>query len=59
MGECRSNVEMFRALAQHMGFEDACFRESIGSMMDTALTSSNPRLKGIDRERLEREGQFD
>ncbi len=58
LGECRSNVATFRALAQHMGFEDACFRESIESMMDTALTSSNPRLKGIDRERLKREGHI-
>jgi len=56
LGECRSNVETFRALALHMGFEDECFRESIESMMDTALASSNPLLKGIDRERLKREG---
>ena len=25
-GECRSNVEVFRALAEHMGFEDECLR---------------------------------
>lgn len=55
LGECRSNVELFRALAQGMGFDDECFRESVDSMMDRALTSLNPWLKGITRERLEQE----
>jgi anaerobic selenocysteine-containing dehydrogenase len=54
-GECRSNVEMFRALAERMGFEDECFRETVDSMIDRALDSPNPRLKGITRDRLERE----
>ena len=55
-GECRSNVELFRALAEHMGFEDECFEESVDQMMDAALASENPWLKNINRERLEREG---
>jgi molybdopterin guanine dinucleotide-containing S/N-oxide reductase-like protein len=55
LGECRSNVEMFRALAERMGFDDECFRETVDSMIDRALESPNPRLKGITRERLERE----
>jgi molybdopterin guanine dinucleotide-containing S/N-oxide reductase-like protein len=55
VGECRSNVEMFRALAERMGFEDDCFRESVDSMIDRALESPNPWLKGISRDRLERE----
>jgi anaerobic selenocysteine-containing dehydrogenase len=55
VGECRSNVEMFRALAERMGFEDDCFRESVDSMIDCALESPNPWLKGISRDRLERE----
>ena len=55
VGECRSNVEMFRALAERMGFEDECFRETVDAMIDRALESSNPWLKGIARERLERE----
>jgi len=57
LGECRSNVETFRALAERMGFDDECFRDSTEQMIDTALTSSNPLLKGINRERLDREGQ--
>ncbi len=55
LGECRSNVELFRALAERMGFEEECFRESVDSMIDRALDSPNPWLKGITRERLERE----
>ncbi|HTE91852.1 MAG TPA: molybdopterin-dependent oxidoreductase, partial [Terriglobales bacterium] len=55
-GECRSNVEVFRALAEHMGFEDECFKDSVDQMMDSALASENPWLRGINRERLEREG---
>jgi anaerobic selenocysteine-containing dehydrogenase len=56
LGECRSNVEVFRALAQRMGFEEECFRESVDAMIDGALQSPNPWLQGIDRQRLEREG---
>ncbi len=56
LGECRSNVEVFRALAVHMGFADECFGESVDQMIDAALNSENPRLQGIDRDRLQREG---
>ncbi|HEY6339621.1 MAG TPA: molybdopterin-dependent oxidoreductase [Candidatus Sulfotelmatobacter sp.] len=55
LGECRPNLEMFRALALRMGFEDDCFRESVDEMIDLALDSGNPWLQGITRERLERE----
>jgi anaerobic selenocysteine-containing dehydrogenase len=57
LGECRANVEVFRALAQRMGFNEACFGESVDEMIDGALASSNPWLEGISRERLERERQ--
>jgi anaerobic selenocysteine-containing dehydrogenase len=55
LGECRSNVELFRALALGMGFGDACFRESVDDMIDLALSSDHPHLAGIDRARLQRE----
>ncbi len=57
LGECRSNVDLFRELALRMGFEDACFRETVDEMIDAALTSGAPQLAGITRERLEREPQ--
>jgi anaerobic selenocysteine-containing dehydrogenase len=56
LGECRSNVDLFRALAKRMGFQEECFRESVDEMIDSGLASENPWLKGIDRERLERDG---
>jgi anaerobic selenocysteine-containing dehydrogenase len=58
IGECRSNVELFRSLAQHMHFDDECFFDSVDEMMDQALQSPNPRLSGISRELLEREGHL-
>src|SRR5947209_7741014 len=47
VGECRSNVELFRALAERMGFKDECFRETVDSMIDRALESPNARLERI------------
>ena len=58
LGECRCNVEVFRALAERMGFEDECFRESVDQMIDGALDSDHPWLQGINREQLEREGHI-
>ena len=54
LGECRSNVEVFRALAERMGFEEECFRESVDEMIDAALESNDPWMEGISRKRLER-----
>jgi anaerobic selenocysteine-containing dehydrogenase len=54
-GECRSNVEVFRALAERMGFDDACFRDTEDDMIRTLLSSGHPFLEGITLERLERE----
>ena len=51
--ECRSNVEVFRALAQRMGFEEECFRETVDEMIDRALESNDPWLDGFNRELLE------
>ncbi len=53
LGECKSNVEFFRELALRMGFEDECFREPVDTMIDAALQSGAPQLKGITRQRLE------
>jgi len=53
LGECRSNVEVFRALAERMGFEEECFRESIDEMIDLALESDDSWMEGMSRERLE------
>jgi anaerobic selenocysteine-containing dehydrogenase len=54
-GEVRSNVEIFRAFAQRMGFDDPCFRDTEDDMIRTLLASGHPFLEGITIERLERE----
>ena len=46
LGECRSNVEMFRALAQRMGFEEQCFGDSVDEMIDQALDSRESLAEG-------------
>ncbi len=56
IGEAKSNVRMFAELAQHMGFDEPCFRETVDEMIDGALNSSDPWLQGITREQLERDG---
>jgi anaerobic selenocysteine-containing dehydrogenase len=54
-GETRPNVEIFRALATRMGFEDSCFLESEDDMIRTLLSSGHSFLEGITLERLDRE----
>jgi anaerobic selenocysteine-containing dehydrogenase len=54
-GEARSNVEVFRALAGRMGFDDTCFRDTEDDMIRTLLGSGHRFLNGITLERLERE----
>ena len=54
-GEARSNVDVFRALAERMGFDDDCFRDSDDDMIRTLLDSSHPFLQGITLERLDAE----
>ena len=52
-GEAKSNVEVFRALALRMGFEDACFRDSEDDMIRTLLDYDHPFIKGITLDELD------
>jgi len=54
-GQARSNVDVFRAIALRMGFDDPCFRESEDDMIRGLLHSGHPFLHGITLERLDRE----
>ncbi|MBZ5593727.1 MAG: molybdopterin-dependent oxidoreductase [Acidobacteriia bacterium] len=54
-GDTRSNVEVFRLLAQRMGFDDPCFRDSADDMIRALLDSDHPFVKGITIEELDRE----
>lgn len=54
-GETLPNTEIFRRLAQRMGFTDPCLAESDDGLIRTALGSGHPALRGITLERLDRE----
>jgi anaerobic selenocysteine-containing dehydrogenase len=54
-GETKSNVEVFRLLAERMGFDEPCFQDSDDDMIRTLLDSPHPFLQGITLERLDRE----
>jgi anaerobic selenocysteine-containing dehydrogenase len=57
MGEAKPNVEFFGLLAQRFGFEDACFRDDVKTLISQALDiPANPFLDGITLERLEAGG---
>ena len=58
LGEARSNVQLFSALAQRMGFLEPCFRDSVDDLIDQTLSSGHPWFAGVTRDRLEREGRI-
>ena len=45
-GEAKSNVEIFRLLAERMGFDDPCFRDTEDDMIRTLLDSPHPFVRG-------------
>jgi anaerobic selenocysteine-containing dehydrogenase len=58
LGEVRTNVALFSALAKRMGFTESCFDDSVDDLIDQALTTGSTWFDGIDRARLEREGHI-
>ena len=54
-GEAKSNVEVFRRLAERMGFDDPCFADSEDDMIRALLSTDHPFLRGITVEELERD----
>jgi anaerobic selenocysteine-containing dehydrogenase len=57
-GEAKSNVEIFRALALRMGFQDPCFGETEDDMLRGLLDSKHPFVEGITLEELDRQGSI-
>src|SRR5581483_7965089 len=53
-GEAKSNVEIFRLLAERLGFQEDCFRESEDEMIRTLLDSGHPFLDGISLDQLDK-----
>jgi anaerobic selenocysteine-containing dehydrogenase len=54
-GEAKSNVEVFRLLAERLGFTESCFDDTEDEMLQAALGTDSPYLRGITLDRLERE----
>jgi len=63
-GEARSNVWLFSRLAQRIGFEEPCFRDTPDDLMRQALAigpdgrSTNPGMEHIRFEDLEEQGHI-
>lgn len=56
LGESKHNTEVFRLLAQAMGFTEAGLFDSDEDIMRTALASPDPALSGITLESLQQTG---
>jgi anaerobic selenocysteine-containing dehydrogenase len=56
LGEARPNWEVFRQLAERMGFDDPCFKETDEDIIRQAISTDHPALEGITLERLKRDG---
>ncbi len=52
-GEVKSNVEIFRLLAERLKFQDACFSDTEDEMIVSLLDSASPYLAGITLRQLE------
>jgi anaerobic selenocysteine-containing dehydrogenase len=52
LGESKPNTEIFRLLAQRMGFDDPCFKDSDEDMVNQALAG----VKGITLQQLKENG---
>ena len=55
LGEARCNSDVFRALAERMGFTEECFRQTDEELIAEALKSDDPRMKDITPESLAEE----
>ena len=58
LGEARSNVDMFAALAKRMGFEEVAFDDDAETLIAQALDTQHPWFAGITKDRLEQENQI-
>ena len=56
LGEAKANTEIFRLLAQRMGFDDPCFRDSDDVLAAQAFDARDARAVHFDWESLKRTG---
>jgi anaerobic selenocysteine-containing dehydrogenase len=51
----KPNIEVFRLLAERMGYSEPCFKDSTEDMIEQALNTDNPYVRGITLERIRQE----
>ena len=56
LGEALPNTEIFRRLAQRMGFDEPCFADSDEDIAAQAIVAADPRAAGISWESLKAQG---
>ncbi len=59
LGECKSNWDVMRLLAQTMGFDEAWLRADVAEVIEEVLSATaahTPWLQGVTLERLQAEG---
>ncbi len=56
LGEAKPNSEVFRLLAERMGFKEECFQDSDQEIARQAISSAHPRMQGISLEALQEHG---
>jgi anaerobic selenocysteine-containing dehydrogenase len=56
VGEAKPNTEVFRLLAQRMGFDEPCLRDSDEDIARQAFRSDHLAMHGLDWDRLKTDG---
>lgn len=56
LGEAKPNWEVFKLLAERMGFEDSCFQDTDEDIIRQALATDRQELKGITLAQLKEQG---
>lgn len=56
IAQARPNTEVFRQLAQRLGFTEPCFHETDEQMARAAFHRDDPRMRGLDFDTLMRDG---
>jgi len=56
LGETKPNSEIFRLLAQRMGWQEPCFADTDDQLAEQSIRWADPRMAGTDWETLKRDG---
>jgi anaerobic selenocysteine-containing dehydrogenase len=56
LGEAKPNSEVFRLLAERMGFTEDCFKDSDEEIARQAINPDHPRMRGMTFEELKERG---